>query len=186
MLLAGGRVVDPFQNSFGAGSGTTLPVRRGGMDAHQLGYWLFCVSLMLAPLLMRAPGVREKVEVVLGRLSTAEAETLDHDDELGQFPETWYAVTRRERLLADVERLRRLVATDMGKSAVRQLGNRLAYNQLLKELAETPEPPWSVAALPGLDGGSTIVAASSTRDGAGERGWRPLQQVETLEIGGRR
>jgi hypothetical protein len=44
---------------------------------------------------------------------------------------------RRQKLGADLRRVEHLVATDM--SATRQLGNRLAYEQLLDELRRTPD-----------------------------------------------
>ena len=48
---------------------------------------------------------------------------------------------RIEQLYADLDRLRHLVATDTYMSATRQLGNRLAYEQLRQELARQPERP---------------------------------------------
>ena len=41
---------------------------------------------------------------------------------------------RRERLQADVRRLQHLLATDEWMSATRQMGNRLAYDWLVREL----------------------------------------------------
>lgn len=154
------------------------------MDAQHLGYWLFCGALLALPLLGRTSFVQQLLGDALERVGTEDEDEDDQPDEFGQFPSTWHALTRRERLLADLERVRRLLATDTGMSAVRQLGNRLAHDQLLRELRETPEPPWALLA------GRTSASAAPT-PAAGvpslpeDRGWRPRQQVETLEIGGR-
>ena len=42
-------------------------------------------------------------------------------------------VLREERVRADLERLRHLIATDTYMSATRQIGNRIAYQQVLVE-----------------------------------------------------
>jgi hypothetical protein len=48
-------------------------------------------------------------------------------------------VLRRQQLIADVERLRRIVATDESMSATRQIANRIAYRRLLYDLEKTPD-----------------------------------------------
>jgi hypothetical protein len=50
---------------------------------------------------------------------------------------------RRDRLYADLRRIEHLLATDMWMSATRQLGNRLAYDQLLDEIRRIPDMPSS-------------------------------------------
>lgn len=152
------------------------------MDIQHLGYWLFCGVLLATPLLARAAFVQRRLGDALEHLGAAEDEPDDLVDEFGHFPATWYAVTRRERLLADLDRVRRLLATDVGMSAVRQLGNRLAHDQLLRELRELPEPAWSFGPSSPDD---ALVAARPVRGLSDDRGWRPRHQVETLEIGGR-
>jgi hypothetical protein len=47
--------------------------------------------------------------------------------------------TKRRRLCAAIERIEHLIATDSWMSATRQLGNRLAYHQLVEELRRTPD-----------------------------------------------
>ncbi len=47
-----------------------------------------------------------------------------------------WAVLRLERLQRDLERVRRLVADDSWMSATRQVGNRLAHEQLLVDVRE--------------------------------------------------
>lgn len=51
---------------------------------------------------------------------------------------------RRAWLRSNLERLRGLLARDAHMLATRQLANRLAYEQLRREVAALPEePPWS-------------------------------------------
>jgi hypothetical protein len=50
---------------------------------------------------------------------------------------------RRDRLCADLRRIEHLLATDAWMSATRQLGNRLAYDQLVAELRRIPDLPSS-------------------------------------------
>jgi len=154
------------------------------MDLHQVGYWLFCCSLFVAPLLVRAPFVRRFLEATLSGFDGPEDEPTG--DEFDHFPQRWSAIMRRDRLLADVQRLQRILAGDAGMSAVRQLGNRLAYEQLLQELRETPDLPAAVPAVRAVD--RWELPAGPLQPGAvtGAGDWRPLRNVETLEIGWRR
>ncbi len=111
--------------------------------------------------------------------------------------EAFRAQARREKLVADVQRLRRLVATDMAMSATRQLGNRIAYASLVSELEalrEVPEP--FPSAMGGLAAAASVPAArwaddlvlspSSSRLFGRDDGQR-APAVEVLELGsGRR
>lgn len=58
--------------------------------------------------------------------------------------ELWL-MARRRQLTEDLERIERLLRHDQTRSATRQLGNRLAREQLLASLARIPDP------LPGQD-----------------------------------
>lgn len=154
------------------------------MDAQHLGYWVFCLALLATPLLGRTTFVQQLLGDALERLGAEEEDPDDQVDEFGHFPTTWHVLTRRERLVADLARVQRLLATDIGMSATRQLGNRLAHDQLLRELRETPEPSWPTA----MGGGARDdlpLPAGATRGLPVDGGWRPLHAVETLEIGGR-
>jgi hypothetical protein len=155
------------------------------MDFHQLGYWAFCVSLLFTPLLVRAPFVRRLLEDSFSRLAGPEEDPIATADEFDHFPDRWSALVRRERLIADVQRLQRIVATDMTMSAVRQLGNRIAYNQLLLELRDTPDLPLQAPAVSAFDPWDASQPAVPTRRVTSAGDWRPLGQVETLEIGWR-
>jgi hypothetical protein len=83
-------------------------------------------------------------------------------------------VLRRQRLTADVARLRRIVATDESMSATRQIANRLAYRWLLHELDRTPVAvPW--------------LADDDSTDRWTPRPYHtPRREAEVLEIGWRR
>lgn len=59
--------------------------------------------------------------------------------------------TKRRRLCTALERIEHLIATDSWMSATRQIGNRMAYAQLVEELRRTPDVfPASLDA-PGVD-----------------------------------
>ena len=155
------------------------------MDFHQLGYWAFCSSLLFTPLLVRAPFVRRLLDDSFSRLGGPEEDPIATADEFDHFPDRWSALIRRERLIADVQRLQRIVATDMTMSAVRQLGNRIAYNQLLLELRDTPDLPVQAPAVSAFDRWDASQPPLPARRGTTGGDWRPLGQVETLEIGWR-
>jgi hypothetical protein len=117
-------------------------------------------------------------------------------DEPDPLAEALRAQIRYEKLVADVQRLRRLVATDMAMSAVRQIGNRIAYASLLEELetARPVTPPtYAFAAMSGghdvsvpvdrwQDDLALPVATSRVREWDGQR----APTVEVLELGPRR
>jgi hypothetical protein len=109
------------------------------MELYQLGDWLIAIALLVA------------IPVFLVRRSFS-----DHDDDdwlsrLGawvlarvrQAPEPddsagdMYHALRREKLRYDIQRLRRILAMDVCMSATRQLGNRLAYDWLMREWDRT-------------------------------------------------
>jgi hypothetical protein len=155
------------------------------MDFHQLGYWFFCLCLFLTPLLVRAPFVRRLLEESLSRVGGPEEDRGLGADEFDDFPDRWSTLIRRERLLADVQRLRRIVATDMTMSAVRQLGNRIAYNQLLLELRDTPDLPVPAPRVANVDWWDADPQPAPPQLGSSGGPWRPFGKVETLEIGWR-
>lgn len=88
-----------------------------------------------------------------------------------EFEELW-AIMRREQLSADLQRLRRIVATDESMSATRQIANRLAYRSILQDFEKTAE------LIPWLADDDTV------------RRWTPSTynsrppEAEVLEIGG--
>ena len=123
--------------------------------------------------------------VILNRLSRP-ADDLDQQGDLDGEREELSRVLRRERLCADLRRVERLIATDTWMSATRQLGNRLAYEQLLDDLRHTPD------VLPAIPGISEInnwtTTASTVQQAFPESGYGPRNapKIEILEIGWRR
>jgi hypothetical protein len=107
------------------------------LDLQQLALWLFAAaSLVVTALWLTGRlgwGARQ-----VNRLAEWLSERAGPDrsrDELD--PDLTY-VLRVEQLRADLDRLERLLKTDAGMSATRQLGNRLAYDQLCQEWAKRP------------------------------------------------
>ena len=100
--------------------------------------------------------------------------------------ELWLAEKRR-RLCADLRRVEHLLATDTWMSATRQLGNRLAYRQLVDDLRHTPEVfPAAPDPLPSF-GSRDISTEPLGSAGYMSAGFAPRSpQVEVLEIGWRR
>jgi hypothetical protein len=94
--------------------------------------------------------------------------------------ELWHAL-RRQQLQRDLDRVRRLIADDAWMSATRQVGNRMAYEQLLAELADLgPAPALQPADVWTLSPTSTPMPSSALLAG-------PLPPstpyVEILELG---
>jgi hypothetical protein len=95
-------------------------------------------------------------------------------------------VLRRQQLCADLRRIEHLIATDTWMSATRQLGNRLAYKQLLDDLKHTPDV---LPAIPGMRETNNWTAyASADHPAIPVIGYGPRSapKVEILEIGWRR
>jgi hypothetical protein len=112
------------------------------------------LPIFAVPAVSRA--IREQAERASEWVSAREARKSALDPE----QEKLWQWTKRRRLCAALDRIERLMATDSWMSATRQLGNRLAYQQLLTELRRTPD------VFPaGLDltAGPTWTPARSTR-----------------------
>jgi hypothetical protein len=102
------------------------------------GYALAFALFVVLPLLSRPVTWR-----VLGRVATsvddwATAHGRGTDD-LDRDEDDLWLTYKRDKLCADLRRVERLLATDMWMSATRQLGNRLAYDQLNDELRQIPD-----------------------------------------------
>ncbi len=115
------------------------------IDTLQFSSWLVVALFLVAVgfLLSHTP---ERGEVFADRWERFSAWMTAHGKREGD-PEEEIAwaelrqVQREERLRADLERLRHLIATDTYMSATRQIGNRIAYQQLLAEArACSPRP----------------------------------------------
>jgi hypothetical protein len=163
------------------------------MDLRQLGYWLIFTCFVVAiPLLVKVlPLARRLFGPRLGRLGMDTLERLRPLPEVDQLAEDLARVLRRERLRNDLARVRRLVATDEAMSATRQLGNRLAYNWLVRELQSIPGPSQPVyAGQPVYDQGDLdrwrdFTPLQPQAVASAYQGQRP-PEVEILELGWRR
>lgn len=131
---------------------------------------LFLVLIVIARLLTTRLAVR-----ILGprvrRLGGWAWDRLNPEDEVDPEVEEMRLARRRQQLDAHLARVRRLVATDEAMSATRQIGNRLAYAGLLREIARLPDPVRTLI---------SAVAPSPVR-----YDHRRRSSVEVLEIGWR-
>jgi hypothetical protein len=107
------------------------------VDQAVVAWFVFFGLILLARLLVTRPALR-----ILGprvrRLADRAVERLNRPEDVDPEVEELRIVRRRQQLEAHIERLRRLLATDMKMSATRQAGNRLAYAWLQKELESVP------------------------------------------------
>lgn len=98
-----------------------------------------------------------------------------------------WLMEKRRRLCADLRRVEHLLATDTWMSATRQRGNRIAYDQLVEDLRQTPD------VFPTIFQTQTFNASDEFPAGAPSTGLATIgsatqgRTVEILEIGwGRR
>lgn len=153
------------------------------MDWFELSSYVIVWLVLVVPLFVALPPVR----VRLLRLGGRALERLTAEPEVDQDTLDLYQAFRRERLLRDEARLRRVLAHDEHMSAVRQIGNRMAHDRLLHDLAEVRDVAASLALLPqparawsSADPGDSLAMPRAARDSQ----YRP--KVETLELGWRR
>jgi hypothetical protein len=149
------------------------------MDLSDSASWLLVIAGCIGLLLFGMRSVRHLLGPPMLRFGSWALARLSPVDELDQEADDLSKVLRREQLCAEVERLRRTLATDESMSATRQIANRLAYRQLLRELENTPAV---FEAMPSY--------ATATRWNSLTLPSRPPSEtaptVEILEIGGRR
>jgi hypothetical protein len=140
-------------------------------DGQIVGWIVFVALVVLARLLTTAPARR-----ILGphvrRLVDRGLERLNRPEEVDPEVEELRIVRRRQELSAHLDRVRRLLATDMTMSATRQAANRLAYAWLLDELARIPNIYPAMVSSP-----SVSLISHDPRRGS---------SVEILEVGWRR
>jgi hypothetical protein len=148
------------------------------VDVQEIVAWSAVACLLLAPLLLRFAAVRRALAALAERI--VEQLTAEPDVDPDAFD--LYQALRRQRLLEHIVRLRRILADDSHQSAVRQIGNRLAYGQLLAELAEVGEVremarlPMSVGEAHAETTWSPVVAV------AGRGGGQYAPRVEVLDF----
>lgn len=155
------------------------------MDYRLLSSWVIVTALLIGiPGLLRWPYARRVIGAWLGRLGAWVIDRLNPPPEFDQVADDLARVLRRERLSSDLRRLERIIATDMSMSATRQLGNRIAYAWLQREL-ERNRSLWPAAdrhSWSDSDGAEPIRTMNPSGSGAFQH--RP--RVETIEIGWRR
>jgi hypothetical protein len=142
------------------------------MTEGQAAAWLvFFGLLVIGRLLTTRPAVRVLSPWVrrLGKWASAH---LVPPEEIDPEIEELMIVRRRQQLDRHLDRVGRLLATDMSMSRDRQIGNRLAYAWLLDELKRTPDIYPAVVSSRPVHLISRDVQSGST--------------VEVLEIGWRR
>ena len=167
------------------------------LDVVGLVTWLVvAAALITIPLVAANPEETQRRlgPRVMGLLERAAAR-LRPEDEPDPLAEALRAQLRREKLVADVQRLRRLVANDMHMSATRQLGNRIAYASLVAELEALREAPptyaWTdagltaAASVPVPQWQDDLVLSAPTPRLPRDSGQR-APAVEVLELGPRR
>lgn len=148
------------------------------VDAVQFSSWLVVAlffigaGALLSSSVDRSEFLADRWERISDWLAAHGRDELDEDEVFARAE--LREVMRAERLHEDLLRIRHLVATDTYMSATRQLGNRIAYRQLLAEsqaLACRPEltPPRRTWAVESAD-------LSTTRRASGPEhldiGWR--------------
>lgn len=179
-----GRVITAPGVALCAGSPSSLLGEEGvqRMDLHQLIYGLSVMGLILAaPLLGRPQSLaRRLLGRQLSRLGVWVLAQVRPEPHADPAAEEWFRLLRREQLRVDLRRLQLLLVTDMHMSATRQLGNRLAYDSVLRDLTalralllaptEAAVDSWQAASMPTY---SAPTWGSESRRGS---------NVETLEI----
>lgn len=156
------------------------------MNPQHLGPWLIATGLFLATsLILRWPLARRALGVRLGRVGVWALDRLQPVPEIDQLAVDLAQVVRREKLSSDMRRLQGIIATDMTMSATRQLGNRLAYDWILREL-EGSAHLWQPPAPVHTATWHVPRQAVPTIDPISSHPWQRPPNVETLDIGWRR
>ena len=110
------------------------------MTAYDQLAWLsaFVGLIVVARLLVSRLALRV-LAPRLRRLGEWAVDRMNRPEEVDPEAEEMALFLRRQRLLAQLDRVRRLLPVDEQMSATRQIGNRMAYNSLVADLARLPE-----------------------------------------------
>jgi hypothetical protein len=150
------------------------------MDLHHFIGWLLVVGLFIVLPLLSRRSVRNFLGPPIVRLGSWTLAQLRPSGDPDEEPDDLSKVLRRQQLYAEVRRLQRILATDESMSATRQIANRLAYRQLMRELQNAPD---AYAAVP--DHVTATRWNPSTVSPRTDR-HQVAPTVEILEIGWRR
>lgn len=146
-------------------------------DQHQLLWWLLDVTLYLAvPIVLTGTWLRYGDGRRLERLASWVRDHSEPDETLDPFVQDLTWALRAARLQTDLDRLRLLVATDTAMSATRQIANRMAYQMVLREVAEAAGRTSTAAVAVVTHSSFTRSSSASSRDG-----WQS-PQVELLDV----
>ena len=99
-----------------------------------IGLALFVVFFVLLSILLKFAVVQDLAGRWLRQVGERLAEWVNPPPPFDPVADDLAKALRQERLQADVRRLQRILATDEWMSATRQIGNRLAYDWLVREL----------------------------------------------------
>jgi len=104
-----------------------------------VGSWLIVVlAFVVLPFLTRPTAIRLLRELAERTDEWAQARAV-RKARVDPEQEKLWLWSKRRRLCAALDRIEHLLATDSWMSATRQLGNRLAYDELVEELRRTPD-----------------------------------------------
>jgi hypothetical protein len=139
---------------------------------------LFVISVFAGLTLVNIRAVRVRLGPLILRLWSWAAARFSPVTELDEEADYLSKVLRRQQLCSEIDRLQRILATDMSMSATRQIANRIAYAQLVHELRDVPDFFDPMA--------SHAVTRSHTSNQLLRAGRLQPPTVEILEIGWRR
>jgi len=158
------------------------------MNMAALNEWLIAFGLLAVMGILSRPGIQHVLMPLAQRLGLWATTRQERMEEWDPDEAELWLVEKRRRLSADLCRIERLLATDSWMSATRQLGNRLAYRQLVDDLRHMPDVlPAALAPFQPFtswdDSADLGESARYIRTGYASR----PPQIEVLEIGwGRR
>jgi hypothetical protein len=109
------------------------------IHGHSLISWLLVIGMFVGFRLLSIRAVRDHLGPPIRRLGSWASARFSPVTELDEEADYLSKVLRRQQLCSQIERLRRILATDASMSATRQIANRLAYAQLVHELREVPD-----------------------------------------------
>ncbi len=165
------------------------------------GQWLVVVLVFVGVPLLSRPAVLRACGRLVERLDQWTKARAARKFPVDPEQEALWLWSKRCRLCAARDRIARLLVWDEGMSATRQLGNRIAYDQVLEELSRIPDVFPGGAPRPVLEWGTEPERTPRRRRPDRSRddeessfpawtGTSPVRslpgQVEVLEIGLRR
>ena len=156
-------------------------------DPNQTGFWFALTGLLIVVSLLTKTRFfpRRAVGERLSQFGAWAVDRLTPGPEVDQFAEDLARVLRTERLRRDLQRLEGIIATDMSMSATRQLGNRLAYDWLLREMADSRDMSAMVHAPDSMNSWSLSTRPTQTTAPISNHHPQHRPNVEVLDIGWR-